>query len=203
MECSGPCLTGACDPQSGCVVAATDPSCEDGNPCTDGVCVAAATCRSVPRADGSDCPPADACHTRGSCHAGACDGGTSLSCSDGDFCTDDLCDPATGCQHTSVTGLRRSSCRVDALRALLTSLPEDLRRLSRRLLARLERADEALARAQAAGRPKKSRPALEKARRELRAFLTTLRHSTRVGGALAQRLRVDAKAAIAMARPGA
>src|SRR5262249_44967660 len=73
---------------------------------------------------------------------------------DGDFCTDDVCDPATGCSHPAVTGLRRSSW-VDALRALLASVPGDLGNLSRRLLVQLDRVDRALARAQAAGRPKR------------------------------------------------
>jgi hypothetical protein len=202
ITCTGPCLTGACDPTSGCVVAATDPSCNDGNPCTADSCVAAATCQSIPQ-DGTACPPADACHTVGTCRAGSCDGGTPLQCNDGDFCTDDVCDPATGCRHPAVTGLRRSSCRVEALRALLASFRGNLGPLSRRLTAQLERADKALARAQAAGRPKKIRSALAKARLELRAFIRAVRDSSRLGGALERQLVDNAKAAMAMARPGA
>jgi len=202
IQCAGPCLTGACDPKTGCVVAATDPTCNDGNPCTADLCRAAATCQSVSQPDGTACPAADACHGAGSCHAGACDGGVPLPCSDGDFCTFDVCDPAAGCQHPPVTGLRRSSCRVDALRALLASLPDELGGLSHRLLGRLDRADKALARA-ASARPKKVRSALLKARLELRAFVQIVRRSRRVGGALEHQLTDAAKAAIAMTRPAA
>jgi hypothetical protein len=203
VTCAGPCLTGACDSASGCVVAATDPTCNDGNPCTADMCVAAATCVNVPQPDGTACAAVDACHGAGSCHAGTCDGGAPLPCSDGDFCTEDLCDPATGCQHPAVTGLRRSSCRVEALRALLTSLSTELGGLSQRLLGRLDRADDALARAAAAGRPKKVRPALQKARKALRAFIKMVHQSSRIGGSLERQLTDDAKVAIAMARPGA
>jgi hypothetical protein len=202
IQCAGPCLTGACDPKTGCVVAATDPVCNDSNPCTADLCVAAATCRSVSQPDGTACPAADACHGAGSCHAGACDGGAPLPCSDGDFCTDDVCDPATGCQHPAVTGLRRSSCHVDALRALLVSLPDELGALSRRLLDQLDRVDKALARA-GSGRPKQQRSALQKARQQLRTFVQMVRKSRRVGGALEHQLSDAAKAAIAMARPAA
>jgi hypothetical protein len=202
IQCVGPCLTGACDPRTGCVVAATDPTCNDGNPCTADVCVAAGTCESVSHPDGTACPAVDACHGAGSCHAGACDAGAPLPCSDGDFCTEDVCDPAAGCLHPPVTGLRRSSCRVDALRALLASLPDELGGLSRRLLDRLDRADKALAKAGSA-RPKKRRSALQKARRHLRTFVQMVRTSRRVGGALEHQLTDTAKAAIAMARPAA
>jgi len=90
---------------------------------------------------------------------------------------------------------------VEALRALLAS--GNLGKLSRRLLAQLYRVDQALAHAQAAGRPKKVRSALSKARRQLRAFILAVHHSARLGGALERQLVDNARAAMAMARPGA
>ena len=91
---------------------------------------------------------------------------------------------------------------MDALRALPASVPGDLGNLSRRLLVQLDRVDRALARAQATGRPKKTRSALAKARRQLRAFIRAVRHSSRLGGALERQLFDNARTAMAMARLG-
>jgi hypothetical protein len=55
----------------------------------------------------------------------------------------------------------------------------------------------------AAGRPRKVRPALRKARMALRAFIEMVHQSSRVGGSLERQLTDTAQAAIAMARPGA
>jgi alpha-tubulin suppressor-like RCC1 family protein len=46
--------------------------------------------------DGERC--SDACLTEGTCHAGVCEG-TARSCDDGDACTVDVCEAATGCGH--------------------------------------------------------------------------------------------------------
>jgi hypothetical protein len=45
------------------------------------------------------CDDGDACTTGDVCSAGACVGGPPPDCSDADPCTDDLCDPGTGCFH--------------------------------------------------------------------------------------------------------
>lgn len=66
-----PCTTDSCDPETGCVNAYNNNSCNDGNACTfndtcvDGVCA-----------------------------------GTPITCDDGDPCTIDTCDPAVGCIYT-------------------------------------------------------------------------------------------------------
>src|SRR5262249_20850124 len=192
LQCSGPCLTGACDPQTGCVVAPTDAICNDGNPCTADRCIAASTCQNVPQNDGAPCPAGDACHAAGTCRGGACDGGPALSCSDGDFCTDDACHLTPGCRNAPVTGLRRSSCRVDTMLARLAAFPGDLGGLARKLTRRLDRAGTALSRAEAAKRPAKRRAALAKARRELHAFVVAVRHSRALVGAFERQLVADA-----------
>lgn len=62
--------TGACDPIGGCQYAPPPGGgCEDGNPCT----------------------------TADKCVAGACQAGTPTICNDGNVCTNDSCDPKSGC----------------------------------------------------------------------------------------------------------
>src|SRR5439155_904107 len=39
----------------------------------------------------------NACTVGDSCASGACTAGSALSCDDGDLCTDDFCDPNSGC----------------------------------------------------------------------------------------------------------
>ncbi len=84
------CLAGKC--QSGPAV-----NCNDGNPCTDDSCAPESGClhvfNSAPCSDGSVCTLGDTCQN------GACAPGQVKSCDDGNPCTDDACDPATGCAH--------------------------------------------------------------------------------------------------------
>ncbi len=95
-----------CDPRAGCVLRpgvdagpgcpATETSCDDGvdedcdgaTDCADSDCLGA-TCD-----DGSACTEADACTDAGTC------GGTRIVCDDENLCTDDACDPASGCTFT-------------------------------------------------------------------------------------------------------
>lgn len=64
---------------------------------TQHVCVAANM------ADGTACEDADKCTMGTTCEAGECKGGTAAECDDNDICTDDACDPATGCTHANNT----------------------------------------------------------------------------------------------------
>ncbi len=56
------------------------------------------------------CPAADQCTATSSCSTpntpttGTCVAGAGLTCDDGNACTDDCCDPASGCAHTATTG---------------------------------------------------------------------------------------------------
>src|SRR5207244_13448667 len=47
------------------------------------------------------CSDANACTTNDTCQNGACVGGPPLNCNDGNTCTDDSCNAASGCIHTN------------------------------------------------------------------------------------------------------
>ena len=121
------CVTDSCDPQQGCVytpladgtpcpngnVCDGQESCRDGvcqygealdcddhNPCTEDSCDPASGCHYPPRPDGSDCGG-------GACGPATCLGGYCLPqdeslCDDGDPCTADSCDPASGCDNRTL-----------------------------------------------------------------------------------------------------
>lgn len=71
------------------------PSCDDGNPCTDETFDAdAGRCRATRRT--GPCDDGSACTVDDLCVEGVCLG-TALVCNDESSCTRDLCDPKTGC----------------------------------------------------------------------------------------------------------
>ncbi|MBW1873587.1 MAG: hypothetical protein JRJ19_16085, partial [Deltaproteobacteria bacterium] len=87
----------------------------DSTYCVDSVCCATAcddACRvcNLPGAlgtcsiasDSTPCPDADLCNGEETCQSGACQAGTQLACDDGNVCTADSCEPASGCSVTSV-----------------------------------------------------------------------------------------------------
>jgi hypothetical protein len=89
-----PCTTDICDADSGeCL---HDPvSCDDGDVCTRDSCDPfAGGCQHAPET-GIPCDDANACTSDDLCVEGACVGAPA-SCNDGDLCTVDQCDPATG-----------------------------------------------------------------------------------------------------------
>lgn len=71
--------------------------CDDQNPCTADDCDSVGACAHAPVADGTSCADADVCNGDEMCAAGACVSGGPLTCDDQDPCTDDACDPVTGC----------------------------------------------------------------------------------------------------------
>src|SRR5207249_4886098 len=84
--------TGVCRPKAGaCDVAESCDGMTDRCP-TDGF-----------EPDGTACDDRNACTTRDTCQAGACAGGPPRDCDDDNPCTDDRCDPATGCSHAANT----------------------------------------------------------------------------------------------------
>lgn len=123
------CTSDSCDPATGkCLNPAlpNDTACDDGAACTqgekclNGVCTAGATtcddgkfctkdtptcsagtpCSFDPLPmNGQSCELMDKC-VKGTCTAGSCVGGAAVNCDDGNPCTKDGCDPATGCTHT-------------------------------------------------------------------------------------------------------
>ncbi|GMV40584.1 MAG: hypothetical protein AMXMBFR64_23000 [Myxococcales bacterium] len=99
----GPCTDGnACSEGDHCQDGACVPGeadlCDDGNPCTTDSCDAG-TCVHDPIAAGA-CSDGDACTTLDECQDGVCVGGPAPVCDDGEPCTDDACNSATGCTYT-------------------------------------------------------------------------------------------------------
>lgn len=91
----GATLAGGC----GSDVESSDPDpcdvdCDDRNPCTINSCEEG-RCVATPVPDGTSCSDGDACNGVEVCTAGAC-AGEPLVVNDGDVCTVDACDPATG-----------------------------------------------------------------------------------------------------------
>jgi hypothetical protein len=228
VSCAGPCLTGRCLPGTGCqpspaptscddgtactvgdhcsgtdgtCIAGAALACDDGNPCTTDACDAAHGCTHAPLADGALCPAVDQCHGPALCEAGVCDPGPALQCSDGDFCTDDLCDPQQGCFYPQVTGIRRTTCRIDEMRALLRDVPTSVG-MGRRLARRLDAVQAALSQAQTATRQAQQRRQLKKARGALKGFLGAIQRGRRVlGPNLERQLERSVKTAIATLTP--
>ncbi len=84
-----------CD--AGACVAGTPLDCDDQNPCTTNTCSSTDGCETAPVVDDTPCADADLCDGTETCQAGVCTAGTPLTCNDSNPCTDDACDPATGC----------------------------------------------------------------------------------------------------------
>jgi hypothetical protein len=100
------CQFGAtCNPSTGTCSGTSLPNfikCEDGNPCTDNVCMQGA-CVITPNA--ARCEDGNPCTTGDSCAAGACVSGGPADCNDNHTCTTDSCDETTskGCVNAAST----------------------------------------------------------------------------------------------------
>jgi len=150
-DCTGPCLTGACDSGTGCVPGPAGTACDDGDPCTagdqcvDGACVAGAR-RSCE--DDNPCTD-DGCTADGGCahtpNASPCD--------DGDPCTDaDTC-RAGICAGSPRQGFDRAHCKLAELQTGALCAPDaDDPKLDQLIGARIAAADALLQRAAAATR---------------------------------------------------
>ncbi len=125
LDCTvnNPCVVASCDPVQGCVTSNASGPCDDGDACTSGDACAGGACVGSPvdcndgnqcTADGCDpatgcthqpldqaCTDGDACTFDEWCIGGTCVPGSSLNCNDSNPCTDDVCDPATGCSHVA------------------------------------------------------------------------------------------------------
>ncbi len=96
------CTSNGCNPATGCVyVDTTATTCNDGNVCTDDHCDPVTGCYHTDNA--APCSDGNACTTGDECDGGACVAGGPRNCNDNNVCTDDSCDPATGCVHTANT----------------------------------------------------------------------------------------------------
>jgi hypothetical protein len=118
---ANPCTDDSCSGQ-GCVYIANNGNCDDGNACTNGDYCLAAEClagEAVVCNDGNvctddscntdfgcetapnvvPCDDGDLCTNDDLCAAGECVGGEALNCDDAISCTEDSCQPLTGCVH--------------------------------------------------------------------------------------------------------
>ncbi|MFT5430852.1 MAG: hypothetical protein ACI9OJ_001530 [Myxococcota bacterium] len=79
------------------------PDCDDGDVCTDDSCdPATGECQTANNS--GPCPATDLC-MEAMCDAGDCaPTGESLDCDDDESCTEDSCDPASGCENTQLDG---------------------------------------------------------------------------------------------------
>jgi hypothetical protein len=82
------CANGSCTP-------GIAKPCDDSNPCTDDSCDTS-TGGCVNKANLAPCSDNSACTVKDACASGACVPGSAIVCSDGNPCTDDACQPATG-----------------------------------------------------------------------------------------------------------
>ena len=130
-ECSTECLSdGDCDDEIECTVDSCDMvtgqcdhvpehgACDDANECTDDSCVAGFGCEHV---DNSILCAVAACeegvfHPEVFCTGGTCPEPVPEDCDDGNLCTDDSCDPSTGCTNAANTSM---VCHPGACEALL------------------------------------------------------------------------------------
>ena len=121
-----PCTADSCDAQVGCVFEVQDGECDDGNPCTlsdkcvQGKCAGglALACDddNVCTTDSCDpgqgcihalnqapCDDDNICTSGDHCSLGECVSSGVLTCNDSNACTDDSCEPATGCNFAPNT----------------------------------------------------------------------------------------------------
>ncbi len=90
------CVAGAC-------VAGTPLACGDTNTCTVDSCDPVSGCAHTNAPDGTACSDGDVCDGSNSCQLGSCvDTGAALNCDDGNPCTTDGCNGATGCTHSNI-----------------------------------------------------------------------------------------------------
>ncbi|MFQ5478578.1 MAG: hypothetical protein ACE5E4_08180 [Candidatus Binatia bacterium] len=86
---------------SACIVESAQLLCDDGNPCTDEICVPGSGCQNP--ANSLACDDGDACTTMDTCSGGLCVGGPAPNCDDGNPCTVDSCDQLAGCQNDNIS----------------------------------------------------------------------------------------------------
>ncbi len=87
-----------CDSAGSCIAGSTL-ACDDLEICTDDSCNPASGCVFVNNSNA--CDDDDACTTSDACSGGSCQGGSPLVCDDLEICTDDSCNPSSGCVFTN------------------------------------------------------------------------------------------------------
>jgi len=104
------CTIGDTCNSTGTCSAGTAAVCNDSNSCTQDTCNPATGCVYNPAPlNGASCSDGNACTTGETCSAGTCGGGTTVVCNDLNSCTQDTCNPASGCVYDPVP-LQGASC---------------------------------------------------------------------------------------------
>ena len=102
---SGDCSDGdACTESDACdngVCKGAAKTCDDSNPCTDDSCDAKTGCTA--KANSQPCDDGDVCSLKDACADSQCVPGEAKVCNDDNPCTDDACDPKSGCTTTNNT----------------------------------------------------------------------------------------------------
>ena len=95
-------LSDSCDGSGDCIGTPVDT--DDQNPCTFDYCnTSTGVVWHRPRLDGSSCEDGDLCNGAETCQSAVCEDGTPVDTDDGNICTTDSCNPATGSvSHTNV-----------------------------------------------------------------------------------------------------
>ena len=128
---NNPCTTDGCVKGKGCVFTNNTATCNDGNLCTQKDACAGGSCVGLPLQTTVDCDDSNVCtyescdskvgcthqpvsgpcqddnlcKTGDTCIGGACKGGDTTKCDDGNHCTKNVCDNDTGgCTHSIATG---------------------------------------------------------------------------------------------------
>ncbi len=94
------CTVDTCDPTLGCLHAEPAGLCDDKNSCTNDSCTPSSGCVHTSVQDGTSCVDSDLCTINETCTLGTCSG-LQRTCADGELCTTDSCDPATGCVYAA------------------------------------------------------------------------------------------------------
>jgi hypothetical protein len=102
------CTNDICDPSGICLhppsqapgCCKQDADCDDGNACTDNKCNPDDASCYFPN-NTKPCDDKNKCTQNDVCKDGGCGGGP-VVCNDGNFCTQDLCDPGTGCYYPGI-----------------------------------------------------------------------------------------------------
>ena len=94
--------------QKGVCIGSNLVTCSAADQChTAGTCDGATgTCSDPAKANGSACSDGSACSLADTCQGGACAAGQAPNCDDGNPCTDDSCNPSSGCVH----GVNTATC---------------------------------------------------------------------------------------------
>ena len=202
-----PCTTDLdCDPLGACAgkqcgaggvcVAVTPPECDNRRPSFRGLCVldpaGAPSCQYQCLLNGA-CDDANACNGVETCSGGACHAGTAPDCDDHDGCTDDACDPATGCTHVARTGYAAARCVLDGMDAALNAagLTDIAPSLRIRVAGLLGKVRAKLSAAESAGQGKRALKPLKAAGKQLKSIGKVVRaalHKRKIYPGLAQKL---------------